>query len=178
MTAVAGIKTLLRNEIVRVLQQDIPFQVQASDINANILPAAVVIQKTRAQRNRQDIQENQLMDLPGLIVCSPLRTPVPPTEGTNERDWWHYFFLIQLVDRDLWSNTDRLGTWDKWVEQIISAFMFKCFDTVVTLPAAQTITTCASGVQDIDETRWVREDTFISGVTLEIRMMQPRGIIA
>lgn len=179
MTAVTAIKTDLRNEILRILRSDITYQVQDADVaGSTILATSIVFQKVRLQVSRSFEMANQMMDLPGLLVCQPLRTTVPPAEGVNERDWWHYHWLVQLIDNDLWDNDDRIGTWDKWMEQIMSAFMFSCLNGVVTLPKGQVICSTATGVQDVDERRWVRDGRFISGVEIEVRVQQPRGIIA
>jgi hypothetical protein len=84
--------------------------------------------------------------------------------------------LVQLVDSDLWSQSDRLATWDRWIEQILSAFMFNGLNGVIALPKGQVMTTTAIEIQDIDERRWIRDSKFIAGVEITVRVLQPRGI--
>lgn len=175
--ATTSIKTDLRNYIVWVLQNQITWEVQDTDKYKTIVPSAIVVQKTRAQINRKDLQTNQLTDVPGLLICNPFRTAIPPEAGTNERDLWTYLFLVQLVDSDLWSQSDRLATWDRWIEQILSAFMFNGLNGVISLPKGQVMTTTAIEIQDIDERRWIRDSKFIAGVEITVRVLQPRGII-
>lgn len=177
MAFVSAIKTDVRNEIIRILQQDIPYQTDPNDLGAPIDPSAIVFQKTRVTKNREDVQENQLTDMPGLIVSHPLRTMIPPDEGEVGRDLWHYYWLVQLVDKDDWSDSDRENSWNKWLEQICSMFMFHCLNGVVQLPQGMVQCVVAHIVQDIDETRWVKEGNFIAGIELHVRVRQPRGVI-
>lgn len=178
MSAVPAINTTLRREIMRILQRDITWQVQAGDTGDTIAASSVIYQKTRAQANRQFIKSNQLTDLPGIIVCEPFHIPLVPSEGTNELDLWHYMWLLQLIDKDLWDNDERIATWDKWVEQMISAFNFNSMGGVITLPTGQVQTATSTGLSDIDERMWIKSSSFVSGVQVTISVLQPRGIIA
>lgn len=177
MAFLPAIITQLRDEIVRTLQDDIEFICAPTDINKPILPSSVILQKIQAQRGREYAEQNQMMDVPGLIVCDPFRTPIPPDQGTNERDVWYYHFLIQLVDVDLWSDTDRRESWDRWLEQIMEAFMFNQLNSVIALPRGQVKCSTASRIQDIDQSRWVRDGKFIAGIEIEVQVLQPRGLI-
>lgn len=176
--AVTAIKTDIRNEILRILKEDINYQVQDGDGGKTIVPTAIIYQPTRAQKNREFTKSNQLTDVPGLLLCEPMRTQVDEPGGTNERDLWHYRWLVQLIDNPNWEQPGRIATWDKWNEQVMSAFMFAIFDGVVTLPKGQVWWSRASGLNDIDENIWVRDGKFISGVEIEVKVLQPRGIVA
>jgi len=176
MAFVTAIRTDLREEILRILREDITFEVAPGDVNVTIVPKSIVYQKTQAQINRSDYQSNQMTDVPGLLLCNPKSTDFSETDGTNERDVWTYHWLIQLIDVDLWNDLDRQDTWERWIEQIMSAFEFNCLQDTVVLPKGQVKFACATAVRDIDERRWVRDDKFISGIEIRIQVLQPRGI--
>lgn len=178
MPFVTAIKTDIRNEILRSLQSDITFLCSPNDANAPILPTSIIRQKIRAQPGREDSYENQMMDMPGLILCSPKRLSLPVNGGQNNQDLWIYTWMVQLVDRDLWDSTDRLDSWEKWVEQIISAFHFNQMNTVIPISKGNLLCSTATGVSDIDQNQWIREGNFIAGVEIEAQVLQPRGIIA
>lgn len=175
--AVPAIGTTMLNEILRILREDIPFQVQDGDDETELLSDNVIYQPTRVQKQRPINKMEQLIDFPGLVVSEPLRTSVLTTGGTNERDEWHYLWLVQLIDQDLWENPGRIATWRKWVEQIMSAFMFTCLNGVLTPPTGQVKFTSATEVQNIDESMWIRHGNFIVGIEIEVQILQPRGII-
>lgn len=176
MTVTTAIKTDLRLEILRILRQDINYQVQAGDGGDIIQPTSVLYQKTRLQKSRSFEQANQQLDYPGIIVCDPRRTVISQTEGTNERDLWHYNWMIQIVDKDLWNDEDRIATWERWVEQIVSALIYTQINEVVQLPKGQIQFTFATPVNDIDESEWIRDSQFITGIEVEVGVLQPRGI--
>ena len=178
MAFVTAIKTDVRNEIIRILQQDIVFLVSPNDVNLTIAPTAVVFQKSRAQINRLDVQENQLTDMPGLIVSQPKRMGIPLGEGEVAHDWWQYHYLIQLVDRDMWDSDDRIQSWDKWIEQIASKFMDPCaLGNAFSLPKGQLMIGFVAVIEDVDQVRWVRESNFIMGVEVEVIVSQVRGTV-
>lgn len=178
MTAVPAIKTDLRRELVRALQQDIVFQVQAGDDGDIVKMESIVFQKTRLQRNREFEKSNQELDFPAIVVCEPIRDSVLPTEWTMGADLWHYRYLIQISDKaDLWAAEDRIATWEKWTEQIISYLQFSCLNEIVQLPKGQIVAATATPVQAIDETMWIKDSQFISGIDVEVRVAQPRGLI-
>lgn len=176
MAFLPAIRTALRNEILRTLRKDITFLCSPNDRNRPIVEGAIIQQKVRAQQGREFERQQQMIDIPGLLVCEPFRTPIPPNEGTNERDVWYYHFLVQLIDADLWSNTDRRESWDRWQEQILEAFMFNPLD-VIAIPRGQVKCSTVSIIQDIDESRWIRDGKFISGIEIEVQVLQPRGLI-
>jgi hypothetical protein len=177
MPGTLAISTDIREEIISLLQNRVvfPFQVQDGDHGSPIVPSAVIYHKTTAQNKREDYPDNTEVDTPGLLVSETRSTLMNPPEGDNERDLWHYFILVQLVDTDLWDNADRVRTWDKWIEQIASYFNFWC-PTTVAPPHAQGFAT-ASPVSQIDQNRWVRSANFIMGVEIHVRLLQPRGVI-
>ena len=172
-----AVKTDLRNEILRTLRQDIVFQCSPNDQNAPISASAIILQKTDAQINREDVISNQLTDLPGLLLCSPRKMEVPSNSGLNNKDTWIYNWMIQLIDADLWSNTDRLDSWERWIEQIISAFNFNQMNSVIPLTKGDVLCSFASGVHDVDQSMWVRDGKFVSGVHIEVQVLQKRGIV-
>lgn len=175
--AVPAIKSTLRDEILRILQQDIVYQVQDGDVGQPIKPTSVAYRKTRVQVSRPFELKNQNTDMPGLVVSESLMTGLRQTGGTNERDVWPYEWLIQLIDQDLFDNVGRIATWDKWIEQIMSVFQFSQMNGVVVPPTGQVKCATAIEVKDIDEKKWVREGNFIAGIQLTIEMLQPRGKI-
>jgi len=182
MPAVASITTAVRNEILRILQQDINFVIQPGDQPLTIQPSAIVYRKPQSQVARQGQQSLQGLDMPGLLVSKPSRLSVNPNEWTNESDLWRRYFLIQIIDHDEGSNTDRQDTWDKWEDQIIAAFQFNSLPSA-DFPFTPTwVLTTATSVQDIDEKHWARDLNFISGVQVEVRVApgaaNSRGIIA
>ena len=182
MPALGSMTTAIRNEILRTLQQDVTWAIQPGDQPVTIQPNAIVFQKARAQLGRPGQREKQNIDMPGLLVSKPSRTSVNPNEWTNEADLWRRYFLIQIVDHDEYSNTDRQDTWDKWAEQIIAAFMFNPLPKTIFPYTPTWVLATATGVQDIDEKHWTRDDNFIEGVEIEVRIApgaaNSRGIIA
>jgi len=174
--AVTAIKTDIRDEILRILKEDLTYQVQDGDDGRIIDPDFIKYQPTRVQKNRDFVQTNQLTDVPGLLLSEPLMTTVDESGGTNERDLWHYRWMIQLLDEPLWDTPSRIATWDKWIEQVCSALQFNCLGGVVTLPKGQVWWAKATPVQDIDENMWVRSSMFVMGVQVEVKVLQPRGI--
>ena len=177
--AIVAIKTAVRAEIMRALREDINYQVQDGDGGTTLKPTAIIWRYTRAQKDRPFARAQQLMDVPGLVVSEPFRVMTDTVNATNERDLWHYNFMIQLVDNDLWEYAGRIATWDKWMEQIVSAFHYSSLpNAAVTLPAGQIWWATATEVQSVDETVWVKEGKFITGIELEVRVSQPRGVIA
>jgi len=175
--AVTAIETDLQNELLRVLKEDIDYKVQDGDEGDVIVADAISYKRTPAAKNRSFEQSNQLQDVPGLIVSQPFHGIVDEGGGTNERDLWHYMWLIQLIDADLWDAPGRLATWAKWVEQIVSSMMFNCFSAVVQLPKGQIWWSRATPVDDVDENIWVKDAKFIRGIMVEIKVLQPRGFI-
>ena len=174
----SAIKTDLRNEVVRVLKGVLTFEVQPDDTGRTIVEDAVQFQKVNAKTGRSNEKTNQMMDFPGLLVSAPRRTVIPPSEGDNERDLWHYQILIQLVDMDQWDVENRVASWDKWIEQIASYFNFQCFG-MEELATKTVFALCtANEVSDIDEKMWVKHSEFIAGIMLEVRVLQHRGVIA
>lgn len=178
MSAVTAIKTDLRRELLRILKEDINYKVQENDGGDIIEPTAIMYQKTRLQKSRSFEQSNQNVDYPGLILCDPKRGATREDGGTNERDLWVYDFMIQLVDKDMWDDELRSATWDKWAEQIVSAIQYSQMNSAVTLPKGQIWWAAATEVSHIDETSWVRDAQFINGIEVNIKVLQPRGIIA
>lgn len=177
MAATTSIKTDLLNELLRMLREDINYEVQGGDGGEILNRDAILWQKTRLQKSRSFERANQTVDYPGLLVCDPNRGATLEEGGTNERDLWVYNFMIQLVDRDLWEHEGRVETWRRWIEQIIAAIMFSQLNNVVVLPKGQVWWAAATAVSDIDETSWVKDAQFISGVDVKITVLQPRGII-
>jgi len=178
MPGTFAIATDVREEIIGILKDRtvMTFQVQDGDQGKPLEPTAIVFRKTTAKVKREGYEDNSELDTPGLVVSETRSTDMPPSQGDNERDLWHYFVLIQLIDSDVWDNQDRIRTWDKWIEQIASYFNFWC-PQAVQIPFAQGFAT-ASPVEEIDQKRWVKAANFIAGVEIHIRMLQPRGIIA
>lgn len=178
MAFVSAIKTDVRNEIIRILQQDIVFLTSLNDVAATIAPTAILFQKDKIQINRADVQENQLTDMPGLIISQPKRMEIPLNEGEVAHDWWHYHYLIQLIDRDMWDSDDRIQSWDKWIEQIASKFMDPCaIGNAVSLPKGQLMIGLVAVIEEIDQVRWVREGNFIMGVEVQVIVSQVRGTV-
>ena len=175
-----AIKTDIRDEVLRALKDALVFAVQPDDTGETISEDAIVIQKTSTKADRSHAKSGQLQDYPGLIVSMPRQTAIPPGEGENNSDMWHYQTLIQLIDRDLWDVENRLATWDKWVEQIASYFNFNDLTAgSVDLASKVTWALCtARQVTDIDEKAWVKHSNFIAGVLLETQCLQHRGVIA
>ena len=176
--AVTSIKSDLRNEIIRILQEDINYQVQDGDGGTNLLPAAIVYRPTRAKQSRSFEVSQQLMDMPGIIVTEPSKTLVERENGTVNQDLWHYRWMIQLVDKDLWASPGRIATWQKWTEQIMSAFNYSGMNGVVVYPKGEIWWCNATQTDDIDEKAWIQDGNYITGVELEVKVLQPRGIIA
>lgn len=174
----AAIKTDLRNEIRRVLRDVIEWAVQPDDTGNTLTAVAINYEKVSAKSNRSNERANQMMDFPGLIISSPRRTVIPPNEGDNERDMWHYQFLIQLVDMDQWDTENRVATWEKWIEQIVSYFNFHCFGMEELAQKTVFALATAEEVQDVDEKMWSRHSQFIAGVLIQVRVLQHRGVIA
>ena len=179
MPTTPAIKTILRNTIIADLQA-ITWQVQDGDTGDIIQPTSIVFQKTKAQISREFDQNNALNDMPGLLISEPFRTDVPVSEGTIGTDWWTYEFLVQLLDTDDWDPDDRQATWEKWIQQIISAFRWNTttFDTAISAISTsigKLISVVATGVSDVDQSRWVKTGNFIAGVLVTIRVSQPYG---
>ena len=178
MAFVTAIKTDLRNEILRTLQQDITYLCSPNDVNAPILPTSITEQKIRAQPGREDSYENQLMDMPGLVVSEPMADGIQVDGGQNNSDLWVYRWMVQLVDRDLWDSTDRKDSWDKWIEQIGSAFSFNSMNSVIPISKGNVKCSFTRRMLSIDTNQWIKEGNFIQGVEIEVQVLQGRGIIA
>jgi hypothetical protein len=170
-----AIKTDIRDEVLRALKVAMAFAVQPDDTGETISEYAIVIQKVNAK-----VGTNQLADFPGLIVSMPRQTVIPPGDGENNSDMWHYQVLIQLLDRDLWDIENRVASWDKWIEQIASYFNFNDLTAGSSdLASKVTWALCtARQVSDIDEKMWIKSSEFIAGVMLEVQVLQHRGVIA
>lgn len=170
-----AIKTDIRDEVLRALKVAMAFSVQPDDTGETISEYAIVIQKVNAK-----VGTNQLADFPGLIVSMPRQTVIPPGDGENNSDMWHYQVLIQLLDRDLWDIENRVASWDKWIEQIASYFNFNDLTAGSSdLASKVTWALCtARQVSDIDEKMWIKSSEFIAGVMLEVQVLQHRGVIA
>lgn len=173
--AVTAIKDDLRNELLRILKEDINYQVQDGDGGNNLVPDAIVYRPTKAKQSRSFEVSQQLMDMPGIIVTEPSSTLVERENGTVNQDLWHYFWLLQLVDKDLWESPGRIATWQKWTEQIISILNFSGLNGVVMYPKGEIWWCNATQADDIDEKSWIKDGNFISGIELEIKVLQPRG---
>ena len=175
-----AIKTDIRDEVLRALKVALAFAVQPDDTGETISREAIVTQKVNAKMSRSHEKTNQLADFPGLIVSMPRQTVIPPGDGENNSDMWHYQVLIQLLDRDLWDIENRVASWDKWIEQIASYFNFNDLTAGSSdLASKVTWALCtARQVSDIDEKMWIKSSGFIAGVMLEIQVLQHRGVVA
>ena len=177
MSSTLAIKTILRREIMRILQEDLTFSVLGEDSGKPISPKNVIFQKTRVQRSRSHEKANQLLDLPALVISSAIASTTLETGGTNNNDLWVYRWLVQLLDKDFWSQENRIATWEKWGEQIVSYFMFAGMNGVVTLPQGEIWWSNATEVEGVDEKSWIAESDFIKGWEITVKVLQPRGII-
>ena len=175
-----AIKTEIRDEVLRALKDALVFAVQPDDTGSTIREDAIIIQKTGAKANRSHAKSDQMVDFPGLLVSMPRQTVIPPGEGENNRDMWHYQVMIQLIDMDQWDVENRVASWDKWIEQIASYFNYNDLTGgSADLASKVTWALCtARSVSDIDEKVWAKSSEFIAGVMLEIQVLQHRGVIA
>lgn len=178
MSTLQAIATSIRNEIIRILQEDIVFDTQDTDIGGIIQPDAIIFQKTRAAFSREGQKSQQNVDMPGILISKPMGTRINPNEWEMAHDLWRRRFIVQIVDKDEFADTDRQDSWDKWEEQIISAFMFNCLPNATFDTQPTWLITTASGLQDIEERRWSRDGMLISDIEIEVRAAQGRGIIA
>ncbi len=173
-----AVATSIRNEIIRILQSDITFQAQPTDLNVTVQPAAMVFQKTRTSFSRDGQKQQQNIDIPGILISKPMGTRINPAEWTMASDLWRRRFIVQIVDKDEFSDLDRQDTLDKWEEQILSAFMFNCLPNATFDAPPSWIITTATGSQDLEEGRWARDGMCIMDLEIEVRAAQVRGIIA
>ena len=176
MAASTAICTDLRREILRILQEDITYQVQDDDGGSSPELTSITFQKTRLQKSRRYEEVNQTLDYPAIILCEPLSLFVREEGGTNEEDLWRYRWLVQIVDKDLWEEEGRIATWEKWREQIVSALMFSNLNSVVERPKGEIWWSNASPISDLDESTWIKDAQFISGIEISVKVLQPRGI--
>lgn len=170
-----AVKTYLRREILRTLKEDVSFVVVEGDTGKPISPAAIKLQKTSARKNRSNELSNQFAEYPGLILSSPRTTNLPPSEGDNARDLWVYRWVVQLIDRDGWDQENRLASWERWIEQVVSQLNFNPLCNAIPAGVAFNIVTNCTIVDDIDERQWLKDSEFVSGVLIEVRAQQTRA---
>lgn len=175
--AVPSVKMLCQNELLRIMREDINYQVQDGDNGVTLKPTAIVWKPTRVQKNRSYEQSNQLSDFPGIILSNPRMSPTLTTGGTMNNDETHYVWLAQLIDNDLWEDAYRIATWSKWIQQIRDILMFSCLNGVVPPTSGRVKYTSASVVSDIDENVWVRDGNFVEGLLIEVQTLEPRGVV-
>ena len=170
-----AVKTILRREIIRILQEEIEFYVTEGDTGETITSETVFFQKTTKSRSFESTR--QLADFPCLLVEGSSGTEISVPLGENSRDIWTHKFLVQILDKDMWDNENRQATWDKWQEQIASYFHFHQFDGLLYESQGCSVNCSAIPTDDIDEKLWVTHGMFVMGVIISVDVVQLRGLI-
>lgn len=164
----AVIHKQILDEILRVLQEDMTFDVAAEDEGKchPITKEHIVFRKvSEAER---DIDTGKPFELiPGIIVSVPLTEPFDPRAGTNAHDEYRWSFLIQILDRDNWEQTRNIATYFLWQEMIAFRFQFMCVQNLD--PSVLHCLANAMSVNVVDERYWIKNKAFKAGVQILTR---------
>lgn len=169
-------KTKLRNEILRIMREDLVFEVIDGDSGVGVDPNNIHIHKE--VRNRAFESNRQFEEYPSIAIVASTQTQISPDAGESDSDLWIHQWLIQILDADLWDNDNRIATWEKWQEQIASKFHYYSFDDILQWPAGCVKRSLAQPVDDIDEKLWVRHGKFVMGIVITVETLQSRGTVS
>lgn len=165
----AAVRKQVLDEILRVMQNDLAFNVQDSDSCRAIEPKNIRFRKVSVAD--RDINKGKVLEgLPGIFVSCPLNEPFGPGLGTNEEDEYRWGFLAQIVDKDHFDQTSNAGTYFQWQEQLCQKFQFHPLDNVDSVHAF----TNAMSVDVVDEKYWLKEEAFKAGVLILARVWMTR----
>jgi hypothetical protein len=164
MSTPSSVHKQILDEILRVLKEDVVFNVAPDDSCKPIPPQNIEFQKVSIAE--RDIDTGRALErFPMIIVSVPFEEPFNPNAATNAHDEYRWSFLCQIIDRDNHEKTRSIDTYWTWQETISQRFQFMCMQNV----DAQHCIANAMSVDTVDERYWIKQKNFKAGVQILAR---------
>ncbi len=159
-----SIHVQIRDEILRILKEELVFNPADGDKCKSIVPDSIVFRKVSVAE--RDINKGVALErMPAIIVSTPYEEPFNPGAGTVAHDEYRWSFLCQIVDKDHLDKTSNWSSYTQWQETITQRFQFICLQNVDVLHCPVN----SMNVDIVDERYWLKEEAFKAGVHILTR---------
>lgn len=155
----SSVHVQIRDEILRILKEDLVFNPVQGDKVKTIRPENIVFRKVSIVE--RDINKGNVLEgLPGIVVSTPFEELFNPGAGTVAHDVYRWSFLCQIVDKDHLDKTSNWDTYTTWQEMVTQRFQYVCLQNVDALHCLVN----SMSVDVVDERYWLKEQAFKSGI--------------
>jgi hypothetical protein len=146
------------------MKEDMTYAPADGELLSPIRPENIVYSRLPVP-GAKDFDPMEAADVPG-IVLSRTRYNLPPMEGTNREDDWHFQWRIQLIGQGTGDPTDGDDSFSLWQEQIADWFHYTRILDVLNGAGFDHNFTIASLEDDMEQKLWTKERFFAAAIVL------------